>query len=237
LANANFAVAIAHPEKDANGIIHCVFDYIHHWQPSDFENNIIDYPLIDDYLWRIVKGFMPDEFTFDQWNSANSIARLNNLVREAKFPKRVTVYEKTATHAHNWERAENFKIGLNQGWIHAPEYEQGKLELKFLQLKNGNKVEKQDAGPVQTKDVADCFMECAWTILGEQVHAWTHGALSDLSLRAHVQGGFDPHQRETAMDDPILQQLSGQRSRAQQSGWRGGSRNPSRNIYANRNRR
>lgn len=239
LANANFGLAIAHPEKDANGVIHCVFDYIHHWSPSDFpeNNNLIDYIQIDDHLWRIVKAFMPDEFTFDQWNSANSIARLNDNVRKAKFPKRVIVYEKTATNAHNWERAENFKIGLNQGWIHAPEYEQAKLELKFLQLKNGNKVEKQDAGPIQTKDVADCMMECAWTILGEQVRAWTHGALSSLGLRAHVQGGFDPHQRETAFDDPVLQQLSSQRGRSQQYGWRGGGRNPSRNVFANRNRR
>jgi peptidoglycan/xylan/chitin deacetylase (PgdA/CDA1 family) len=81
------------------------------------------------------------------------------------------------------------------------------------------------------------MMECAWTILGEQVHSWTHGALSDLGLRAHVQGGFDPHQRETAQDDPVLQQLSGQRGRSQQFGWRGGGRSPARNIYANRNRR
>lgn len=239
LANANFGIAIAHPERDEKGTLHCVFDYIHHWSPSDFpeNNNLIDYVQIDEHLWRIVKSFMPDEFTFDQWNSANSIARLNENVRKAKFPKRVTVYEKTATNAHNWERAENFKIALNQGWIHAPEYEQAKLELKFLQVKNGNKVEKQDAGPIQTKDVADCLMECVWTILGEQVHAWTHGALSNLSLHAHVQGGFDPHQRETAFDDPILQQLSSQRGRAQQYGWRGGGRNPSRNVFANRNRR
>lgn len=235
LANANFGIAIAHPEEDENGIKHCVFDYIHHWQPSDFPGGIIDYPEIDDRLWGLIKGFTPDEFTFDQWNSANSIARLNTKVREAKFPKRVQIFEKTATNAHNWERAENFKIALNQGWIHAPYYEQAELELKFLQLKNG-KVVKQDAGPIQTKDVADCLMECVWTILGEQVSAWKHDALTKLPLRASVAGGFDPYQRENPEEASIMQQLSGGRGpRDFVRG--GGGRSAARNPFANRNRR
>lgn len=235
LANANFGFAIAHPETDDQGVIHCVFDYIHHWQPSDFDGNIIHYPTIDDYLWEFIKNFKMDEFTFDQWNSANSIARLNENVRAARFPKNVLVYEKTATAAHNWERAENFKIGINQNWIHAPYYEQAELELKFLQLKAGNKVEKQDAGPVQTKDVADCMMECAWTIIGEQVRAWTHGALSSVPLYAGTMGGFDPYQRQGEDDSPFSG-LNGQRGRRDYDR-RGGGRNPSRNPLANRNRR
>lgn len=96
---------------------------------------------------------------------------------------------------HNWERAENFKVGLNQNWIHAPEYDLAELELRYLQLKNG-KVVKQETGPVQTKDIADCLMEVAWTILGEQVRNWTHGALSNFSPSAMAAGGFDPHARE-----------------------------------------
>lgn len=237
LANANFGVAIAHPEKDEDGILHCVFDYIYHYAPSDFPDNIIDYPQIDDDLWRLIQGFKPDEFTFDQWNSANSIARLNRRVYDARFPKRVEVFEKTATAAHNWERAENFKIALNQRWIHAPAYEQAQMELLYLQLKNG-KVEKQDAGPVQTKDVADCLMEVVWTILGEQVRSWTHGALSNFEPRGSLQGGFNPYTREAADRPEAIQQLASLGTRtARMTALRGGAGNPARNPMANRKRR
>lgn len=230
LANANFGVAIAHPEYDEDGTIHCVFDYIHHWRPADFPDNIIDYVEIEGHLWRLIEGFKPDEFTFDQWNSASSIAKLNQKVRQARMPKRVQIFEKTATAKHNWERAENFKIALNNGWIHAPAYEQAELELRFLQLKNGNKVEKQDSGPVQTKDVADTLMECVWTILGEQVGAWTHGALSKFGLDVHSPGGFNPYERQiSAQDEAVISGLSGF-NRSSDRGLRGGSRNSARNA-------
>lgn len=236
LANANFGIAIAHPEYDEEGRVHCVFDYIHHWQPSDFPENVVDYIEVGDHIWRLIEGFKPDEFTFDQWNSAEAIQRLNLRVREANFPKRVTVFEKTATVKHNWERAENFKIALNQGWIHSPFYEQAALELKFLQLRNG-KVEKQETGPITTKDVADAMMECVWTICGEQVLAWTHGALSNFKPEGALQGGFNPYAREVE-EENIFNRLSGGRSRgvATQFGARAGGRNPARNPTAGRRR-
>jgi hypothetical protein len=230
LANANFGFAIAHPETDDDGIVHCVFDVIHHWQPSDFPDNMIHYPTIDEHLWQYVRNFMPDEFTFDQWNSANSIARLNENIRKANFPKQVVAYEKTATAKHNWERAENFKISLNNGWIHGPAYELAELELKFLQLKAGNKVEKQDSGPVQTKDVADCMMECVWTILNSQVQAWTHKALRTTELHGSLSGGFNPHSIENSPDAQVFGGLGAgamsQRFAVQRSGGLNPARNP-----------
>lgn len=233
LANANFGVAIAHPETDERGTIHCVFDYIHHWQPSDFPDSIIDYVEIEEHLWRLIRDFKPDEFTFDQWNTASVIAHLRKQVRDSSFPKRVNIYEKTATVAHNWERAENFKIALNQEWVHAPHYEQAELELRFLQLKNG-KVEKQDAGPVQVKDVADCLFETVWTILGTQVHAYTHGSLSGFGLGGVAPGGFDPYARETERPE-VMRQLSGLGRRDYVA--RGGGLNPARSAFAHRSRR
>lgn len=234
LANANFGLAIGHPET-VDGTIHLIFDYIHHFQPSDFPDNMIDYPHLGEHVWGLIQGFKPDEFTYDQWNSAETIQRLSKKIREANFPKRVQVYEKTATAAHNWERAENFKVALNQGWIHAPYYEQAELELKFLQLKNG-KVVKQDAGPVQTKDVADCLMEVAWTVLGTQVHALTHQGLSRLPLHGAAPGGFDPHAREYGEDSKVLNQFSTS-GRGRDYVRRGGGANPARNPLAGRNGR
>lgn len=234
LTNANFGIAIAHPEIDADGMMHCVFDYISHWEPSQFEDNIIDYVQIEEEIWELLKDFKPDEFSFDQWNSAAVIAQLKRRVYKAKFPKRVAVYEKTATVKHNFERAENFKAALNQGWIHAPMYEQAALELRFLQLKNGNKVEKQDTGPVQTKDVADCLFECVWTILGEQVSAYINGSLSRFPLTAGVPGGFDPHHRERDRPEVMNQLGTLGRSSTRDSLSRGGRTNPARSTLGGR---
>lgn len=227
LANANFAVAIAHPEE-VDGITHCVFDMIHHWRPSDFPDNTIDYVQIEEELWQLIRAFKPDEFTFDQWNSAAVIAQLKKRAHLAQFPKRVVVYEKTATVKHNFERAENFKIGLNQGWIHSPTYEQAELELRFLHLKNG-KVEKQETGPVITKDVADCMFECVWTILGSQVGAFINGTLGGMSLGGTMQGGWQPAAMNER-DDPSFSRLSGfgRASGPQHFSARGGAANPSR---------
>jgi hypothetical protein len=208
LANANFGIAIAHPETDpVTGLVHCVFDYISHWQPSDFPENIIDYITIEQEIWNLLQRFHPDEFTFDQWNSASVIAQLKKRVYEARFPKRVQVWEQTATPKHNWERAENFKISLNQNWVHAPFYELAALELRFLQLKNG-KVEKQDTGPVVTKDVADCLFECVWSILGDQVGSFIGGKLASFPVAGSVAGGFDPYSRERERPD-VMNQLGG----------------------------
>jgi hypothetical protein len=236
LVNANFGVAIAHPETDEDGTMHCVFDYLHHWRPSDFPDNTIDYVEIEEHLWRLIQAFKPDEFTFDQFNSAATIAQLNKRVREARFPKRVTVFERTATAAHNFERAENFKVALNQGWIHSPRYDQLSMELRFLQLKNGNKVEKQDTGPITTKDVADCAFEAVWTILGTQVGQYINGTLSGFGLTGSAPGGFDPLARMS--DRPEVMDRLGGINRHRRDGITGrGGFNPARGSAGFRGRR
>lgn len=232
LANANFAIAIGHKETDENGVLHCVFDYIHHYSPSDFEDNTVDYIQIGNDVWNLIEGFKPDEFTYDQWNSAEAIQRLNRKLRAANFPKRVAIYEKTATAPHNWERSENFKVAINQGWVHAPAYDLAALELKYLQLKNG-KVVKQDMGPVQTKDIADAMMEVVWTILGEQVQAWTHGALSELSPAAALAGGLDPYSEERRAEHEVFGRMGsvGRRGGPYGQSLRAGGADPARNPW------
>jgi hypothetical protein len=237
LANANFAISIAHKEIDEHGFIHCVFDYIHHYSPSDFPNNIIDYIQLGDDVWRLIEGFVPDEFTYDQWNSAEAIQRMNLRKRGANFPKAVNIFEKTADAKHNWERAETFKVAINQEWVHAPEYALAALELKYLQLKNGNKVVKQEIGPVQTKDIADTMMECVWTILGEQAHMWTHGALSSLHPSASAPGGIDPYSQERdGRQEEALARMAAAGRRGGPSGQlvRGGGMDPARNPLGSR---
>lgn len=238
MVNANFAVAIGHAEPGENGLLRCVFDFVHHWSPADFPNNTIDYIEIEKQLWDLIYGFKCDEFTFDQYQSQGFIQQLNYRIQKASPPKRMTVWEQTATAAHNWERAENFKVALNQGWISCPPYEQLRQELKFLRLittATTNRVDKQETGPIVTKDTADCAFEVVWTVLGDQVHSFTHGALSEFRLRAGLQGGIDPHGREVSMQDSqTFDQLGGLSSRQRNSLMRGGGLNPARNSYRRR---
>lgn len=199
-SGANFGFAIAHPEMGDDGFVHCVFDLITHWEPTDFpdNNNQIDYVKIGtEHLPGFLDTFMPDEMTFDQWNSAFIIDWLKAHVRKKQYPKRVTVFEKTATAPYNWERAETFKTGLGMNLIHAPWYEQAEQELKFLQKTADQKVDHPTSGPVQTKDVADCLMECAQVIIGEQVRAFLANTLSQLPVGAAQSGGFETFPQAT----------------------------------------
>lgn len=234
LANANFGLAIAHSEMGDDGFAHCVFDYITHWSPSDWEDGFVDYVEIEDDIWRLLQDFVPEEFTFDQWNSASIIAKLKKKLLKTPLPKRVQIWEETATVAHNWKRAETFKVALNQGWIHAPFYELAQLELRFLQLKNGNKVEKQDAGPVQTKDVADCLFECVYALLGDQVRSFMAQELSSFPVGGSVQGGLDPYSRER--DRPEAHNALGGLHR-RDAITRGGRGNPARSAMRGGRRR
>lgn len=229
LSNANFGFAIAHGEqvveqREVDGklvnvpVLHCVFDLITHWSPMDFPDNVVDYDHIEEAMWSYVLNFLPGEMTFDQWNSASTIQRLQKRTRDQQRllkGKNVQIFEKTATSEYNWSRCETFKTALNMGWVHAPYYEQADLELRFLQLKNANgrpKVDKPDMGPVQTKDVADCLMECVMTIIGEQVNNFLHEGLS-MSPRGAVMGGSDPFPGMRENDDPISQMSGFGRSR------------------------
>lgn len=68
--NDNFGVAIGHtvPIDDGSGLMKVRFDFIHHWMPSEFPENTIDYLEVTDRLWDTIWAFKVDEFTFDQHN-------------------------------------------------------------------------------------------------------------------------------------------------------------------------
>lgn len=166
--NDKFGYALAHVEVDNEGRWHAVFDRIGHFDPADFPDHTIDYEQVDQALWdTLIKPFWPDEFTFDQYNSGPSIQRLSRRVRDASPPKRVNVFEKTATRPYDWQVKENTKASMNLGLVHAPFNERLRDELRFMQLVNG-RVDHPSAGPVQSKDIADCFCEVVHTLIGEQ---------------------------------------------------------------------
>jgi hypothetical protein len=107
------------------------------------------------------------------------------------MPKRVTVFEKTTTRQYDWTVKESAKAAINLGLVHAPYNERADLELRFLQMKNG-RVDHPSAGPVQSKDIADCMMEVIHVLIGEQVNNFMHADLSNFRPRGALQGGVDP---------------------------------------------
>ncbi len=216
-SNANFGLAIAHAEPGPDNRLHVVFDKIHHFAPMDFTDHIVDYDLVETWIWdNMLRPFMPTEMTFDQFNSAQVIQRLAKKSRQSGLPKTTQVYEKTATRQHNWKRAEIFKTAVNMGWVHAPYYEQAELELRFLQEKNGV-VDHPDSGPVQTKDVADAMMECVMALIGDQIVS-LRKELGSMRPQGAMQGGMEPFPGMSRSDDmsnrpmtqnQVFQQLGG----------------------------
>lgn len=216
-SNANFGLAMAHAEPGPDGRLHVVFDKIYHFHPGDFEDHIVDYDEIEEWIWdNMLRPFMPTEMTFDQFNSAQVIQRLAKRSRYSGLPKVTQVYEKTATRQHNWQRAEIFKTAVNMGWVHAPWYEQAELELRFLQEKNGV-VDHPESGPVQTKDVADAMMECVMALIGDQIVSM-RSELGSMRPSGALQGGVEPFPGMSRQDDlsqgprtqeQVFQQLGG----------------------------
>jgi hypothetical protein len=195
---AGFGFAMGHIEQiEFNGKIeaHMVFDVIKRWDPHDFEDNVIEWEPILEELVYYCNIFRPVQMTFDQHNSQYPIQYLKTKLRKMNIATRV--FEKTSTSADNWHRAETFRTLLYQNKVHAPydtpDIELAALELKYLQeVRTASlpRVEKQDTGPVTTKDIADAIMEVVESALGNQMASITRDSLSDMEIQTGAQGGY-----------------------------------------------
>jgi hypothetical protein len=203
-SGANFGWAIAHVAgHDDRGLPHVVFDKIHAWLPGDYENHEIDYDAIADDIIVDMDAFMPNELSFDQWNSVALIQRLRKHARSANYPKRVTIYERDATGPLNWKTYETFKTALGLGLVHAPYHELADLELTFLQEAGTNKVDHPTSGPVQTKDVSDCLAICTYELIGTEIAAFLGKTLAELPVGGTAQGGLPHSGQQTETHDAL----------------------------------
>lgn len=185
--NDTFGYAIAHAEIDAEGRHHCVFDMVGSFDPADYPDHILDYDEIEEWFWHeAILAFHPDQVTFDQFNSTGFIQRLNKRIRGRSLPKRTVVVETPVNRAGDWEEKESAKAAIYNGLVHAPHNEQLRDELKYLQLVNG-RVDHPSAGPVQSKDVADCFTHLIHALIGEQTAAMIRGDLASFVPRGMGQ--------------------------------------------------
>ncbi len=98
----------------------------------------------------------------------------------------------------NWKRWEVCKTSIYAKLVHAPnDTEDARWcaqELKFLQIQGGTskypRVDKQEIGPVQTKDCADCVAECVNTLIGNQISNRTRERLSTSAIYGGAEGGY-----------------------------------------------
>lgn len=193
-SGANFGFAMGHLEgPDENGLHHVVFDVIQAWLPQDFPDGMIDYNEVEGKFEGYITAFMPEELTFDQFNSVGTIQRLQKFSLVSNLPKRTMVYERSATAPLNWKTAETFKTALNMGLVHAPAHQLGEMELKFLQDLGNHKIDHPTSGPVQTKDVADCLMIVTYELIGDQMAPFLREMLGDMSVGGAAQGGTLAH--------------------------------------------
>jgi len=189
---AGFGFAIGHLEEfmDEEKQItpHVVFDLVKRWNPKDFPGETINYEIVLEEIVKWAQVFSFVELSFDQYYSNVLIQTMRTKLIDKRINTRVM--EKTATASGNMNKYEALKTALNLNLVHipinCPESEYAKLEMKFLQIRNG-RVDKQDLGPVQTKDISDCIAEVTSTILGGS-SAQIAGLKSP--LRYASQGGY-----------------------------------------------
>jgi hypothetical protein len=227
VSGANFGFAIGHlewedDERMPNGkAAHIVFDQLHAWHPVDYEAGRIDYIDVEDDLVRRAAGFNLSRLTFDQFNSAGAIQRIDQRLRNMQLPKPCVVEEVFATAKHNWQVAELFKTAAGLGLIHAPDHTLARLELEYLQRER-QRVFPQTSGDVRTSDISDPMFEVTFALYRDQAPD-LFARLAGLSPRGSQPGGF-PKSIDTRTD-PVHQALSafGQRvNRRRGPGKRGG---------------
>jgi len=207
---AGFGFAMGHTELfniDGQQEEHVVFDIVQRWNPADFEDGTIDWEPILEEVIKLCGMFSPEQLTMDQHQSSWPISYLRKTLRNKGIPTRV--FEKTATSMGNWHRAEIFKTAVNQNRIHAPndtaDCQYAALELKFLQeIKSARvpRVEKQEVGPVQTKDIADAMMEVVEACIGNSMARETRADLGE-GIRMGAPGGYSMGGREKATPNEI----------------------------------
>lgn len=229
----NTALAIAHVEgPDEGGFNHVVFDLIKHWEPGDFpdNDNQIDYIFIQKWLEEhVIDAFMPNELTFDQFD-ASIIQRLRAYSNSKERPKRINVYERTATKPLNWRMAEAFKTAMGLGLLHAPYYSQAEQELIFLQDVGHERVDHPTEGEVQSKDVYDAMANVTYALIGEQMAAFLGQEFSEFGLQGSMAGGGQaPFSKQMSEDNQAAELFSqfGQMKRGNQLS----RQSPSRGVH------
>lgn len=197
---AGFGFAIAHTEflEDYKKVPeeHVVFDLVKRWEAKNFPGKVIRWDPILKEIIHWAELFRPFEITFDQHESVQAIQELSEALQMKNMSTRVYMQKSTAE--FNWKRYEVTKTAIYSGLVHAPydteDCKYAAQELKFLQIKSGigkfPRIDRQEIGPVQTKDMADCIADCVHTLIGNQIMNRTRERLANTALVGGSPGGY-----------------------------------------------
>ncbi len=166
-----------------------MIDAFHVRRPGDGPGGEIDQMEAYQLIQQLIANFLPAVVTFDQFQSALTIQRLQGWAASQTFPRATQIFEETATASHNRLVANVFKSAAQLGLVHAPEHTPARLELLHLQELNG-RVDHPPYGPVTTSDIADALFEVTHRLVGDDMDVWER--LGDLPLGMSQQGGFQP---------------------------------------------
>jgi len=184
--------------EDGEIWFHVIVDWIKVWNPENYPENQIDYQEIEEELVEVLDRFRTTKvFSYDQYGGFVTLPRMKKRLKELNPPHKAIVKEETFTGQSNTKRAERFKSALGMNWVHSYADTFGKDgssllsdELKFLQEKNG-RIMKQNFGPVQTKDLADCLMVCVDQLLEDNfMRLELRDKLSNTQLMSGGRGGY-----------------------------------------------
>lgn len=197
---AGFGFALGHVEKfkhkDGKERDHVIFDIIKRWEPKNFEGGAIIWEDVLEEVISYIEIFLPSQVSFDQFQSDAPMQWLSRQIQERGFSTQIALRRRQ--NESNWKQAETFKTALYHGFVHAPndtvDTAWSNLELKFLvRKKSGGKfdrVDKQDLGPVKTKDMADCIMEVTEVLIGNLIARNIRDMLSENSFVAGAFRGY-----------------------------------------------
>ena len=202
-SNANTAAMICHVEsipspEDGETWYHVIMDWARVWRPEDYPEHQVDYEEIEEEIVEVLSRFRTTKvFSYDQYGGFVTVPRLKKRVKELNPPHKVIIKEEKFTAQSNDRRAERFKSALGMNWVHTYRDSYGpdgscllEQELKFLQEVNG-RIRKQDFGPIQTKDFADCLMVCVEQLLEDNfVRLEMRDKLGQTQLLYGAQGGY-----------------------------------------------
>jgi hypothetical protein len=168
---------------------HVIIDKLKVWKPEDYPDHQIDYYEVGQQIEEYLDHFPSmGKMSYDQWNSAGFISS------QKRSHPQMRIVEVTFTPKENQDRFEKFKSALGLNLVHSYKdtfFEDNQslleLELKFLQEKNG-KVDKQEIGPVQTKDLSDAVMVVVTDLLHDKLDRWYSGRNRVAAGSTYAQG-------------------------------------------------
>lgn len=108
--NDDFSWMVAHKDQDVLKV-----DYYGVFRASDFPLHVINYEKVEEWIQSLIKAFRPVSVTFDQFNSAFLVDRLNSFARASNI--RTQVKAVPATAKSNREAYETLKREMGAGLV------------------------------------------------------------------------------------------------------------------------